>query len=225
MLNKIKSDYSHKNIVRKKPSEEEKMSEVSKKSGDFVQIDTAVGLEAQYLCKNDSTYVKEDGVIYAAIPGILKINSKDRTIIIDSKQEYKRTIPQHGDIVTGRVYSIRKSSVGIRIGTLNQKLVSYVGLIGNIHVASVSRSYIDKLDNVFQKTDIVRAKVITKSGKEYKIATNSPNLGVILSDCKYCGKAMVRKGSGQLVCPFCNHTERKILAQDYGNLQNQLKFD
>jgi len=201
------------------------MSTPSVKSGEFVQIDIAVGLEAQYLCKDDSTYVKDDGIIYAAIPGILQINSKDRTILINSKQEHKRTIPQHGDIVTGRVYSIRKSSVGIRIGTLNQKLVSYVGLIGNIHVASVSRSYIDKLDNVFQKTDVVRAKVITKSGKEYKIATNAPNLGVILSQCKYCGKNMTRKGSGQLVCPFCNHTERKILAQDYGNLQNQLKFD
>ena len=202
-----------------------KMSIPSVKSGDFVQIGTAVGLEAQYLCKNDSTYVKEDGVIYAAIPGILKINSKDRTIVIDSKQESKRTIPEHGDIVTGRIYSIRKSSVGVRIATLNQKLVSDVGLIGNIHVASVSRSYIDKLDSVFQKSDIIRAKVITKSGKEYKIATNAPNLGVILSQCKYCGKDMTRKGSGQVVCPFCNHSERKIMAQDYGSLQHQINLD
>ena len=201
------------------------MSIPSVKSGDFVQIDTAVGLEAQYLCKNDSTYVKDDGVIYAAIPGILTINTKDRTIIVDSKQEYKRTIPQHGDIVTGRVYSIRKSSVGVRIGTLNQKLVIDVGLIGNIHVANVSRSYIDKLDNVFMKTDIIRAKVITKSGKEYKIATNAPDLGVILSQCKYCGKDMVRKGRSQVVCPFCNHVERKIMAKDFGSPKERLKFD
>ena len=201
------------------------MSTQTVKSGDFVQIGTAVGLEAQYLCKNDSTYVKEDGIIYAAIPGIVHINSKDRTIFIDSKQEHKRIIPQHGDIVTGRIYSIRKSSVGVRIDTLNQKLVTDVGLIGNIHVASVSRSYIDKLDNVFQKTDIIRAKVVTKSGKEYKIATNAPNLGVIISQCKYCGKNMARKGRGQLVCPFCNHTERKILAQDYGELKGHLRLD
>ena len=195
------------------------------KSGDFVQIGTAVGQEAQYLSKDDSTYVKDDGIIYAAIPGILKINPKDRTIIVDSKQEYKRTIPKHGDLVTGRIYSIRKSSVGVRIETLNHKLIVDVGLIGNIHVASVSRSYIDKLDSVFTKGDKIRAKVITKSGKEYKIATNAPNLGVILAQCKYCGKDMTRKGRGQLVCPFCNHSEHKILAEDYGDLKGQLNYD
>ncbi|WP_371806283.1 exosome complex RNA-binding protein Csl4 [Candidatus Lokiarchaeum ossiferum] len=192
-------------------------------SGTFVNIGDPLRMEEQYLGKNDSTYV-EDGKVCAAISGILKVNESERTITVENTASTNEIVPKHGDIVTGEVYMIRKSSVGVRIQTLNQKLVMDLGLIGNIHVANVSRSYVDKLDNVFQKTDMIRAKIIAQRGKEYSIATNAPNLGVITSTCKYCGKEMQRKGKGQSICPFCNHYDRKIMANDFGDPVEVLKF-
>ncbi len=192
-------------------------------SGTYVNIGDPLRIEEQYLGKDDSTFTN-DGKVYAAISGMLKINENERTITIESDSNTQKIRPKHGDIVTGRIYMIRKSSVGVKIQTLNNKLVADVGLVGNIHVANVSRSYVDKLDNVFQKTDIIRAKVITRRGKEYKIATNAPNLGVITSACKYCGKIMQRKGKGQAVCPFCNHYDRKVMANDFGNPVEILQF-
>ncbi|MHA2018062.1 MAG: exosome complex RNA-binding protein Csl4 [Promethearchaeota archaeon] len=193
------------------------------KSGDIVKIGDMLGYEEQYLGSQGSTY-SEDGKIYAAINGILEINEKDRIIHIDAKNEEKRIIPKAGDYIIGEITQIRKNSVGVRMISLNDKVILDSGNFGNIHVSNVSKSYVDKLDNVFQKTDLIRAKVLTKYGNEWKIATDASNLGVIRSYCKYCGKVMVQKGRDQVKCPFCNHSERKILASDYGKVEIRLRF-
>ena len=193
------------------------------KSGEIVKIGDELGFEEQFLGSQDSTY-SENGNIYAAINGVLNINEKDRTIHINAHNEEKRTIPKQGDIIIGEISMIRKSSVGVRLVSLNDKVIIKNGTFANIHVSNVSKSYVDKLDNVFQKTDLVRARVLTKFGKEWKIATNAPNLGVITSNCKYCGHQMERKGRDQVKCPFCNHSERKKIAEDYGQVEIQLRF-
>ncbi|MHA1585361.1 MAG: exosome complex RNA-binding protein Csl4 [Promethearchaeota archaeon] len=193
------------------------------KSGDFVQIGDEIVSENEYLSANESTYI-ENGKIIAATSGNLKFNKRDRTVQIESQNEEKRKFPQPGDIVLGDIYMIRKSAVGVHLNVANNRLILDLGLIGNIHVSEVSRGYIDKLDDVFQKTDVVRARVTRKSRSEYRIATNDSNLGVVKATCKYCGKVMVRKGRNQVICPFCSHVERKILANDYGDVDIMIKF-
>jgi len=193
------------------------------KSGDIVKIGDELGFEEQFLGSQDSTY-SENGNIYAAINGILDINEKERKIHINAHNEEKRIIPKQGDLIIGEISMIRKNSVGVRMISLNDKVIVRNGTFANIHVSSVSKSYVDKLDNVFQKTDLVRARVLSKFGKEWKVATNSPNLGVILSNCKYCGHKMDRKGRDQVKCLFCNHTERKKIASDYGEVEIILRF-
>ena len=193
------------------------------KSGDIVKIGDELGFEEQFLGSQDSTY-SENGNIYAAINGILEINEKERIVHINAHNEEKRVIPKQGDLIIGEITMIRKSSVGVRIVSLNDKVTVRNGNYANIHVSNVSKSYVDKLDNVFQKTDLIRARVLSKFGKEWKIATNSPNLGVIRSSCKYCGYEMVPKGRDQVKCPFCNHSERKVIASDYGQVEIKLRF-
>ncbi len=193
------------------------------KSGEYVNIGEQLTYVEQYLGDAESTYT-ENGIIYAAIPGKVDIKEDERIIKVDGKPQNQRSLPKKGDLVTGQIYMIRKNSVGVHIHTINKKLAVDLGLIGNIHVANVSKGYVDKLDNVFQKTDLIRARVVYKSGKEFRIATNSPELGVIKSSCKYCGKDMVRKGRDQVICNFCNHYERKVLANDYNEVELILEF-
>lgn len=193
------------------------------KSGDIVKIGDELGFEEQFLGSQDSTY-SENGNIYAAINGVLEINEKERIIHINAHNEEKRTIPKQGDLIIGEISMIRKNSVGVRLVSLNDKVIIRNGTFANIHVSNVSKSYVDKLDSVFQKTDLVRAKVLSKFGKEWRIATDAPNLGVILSKCKYCGHDMDRKGRDQVKCPFCNHSERKKIASDYAKVEIALRF-
>lgn len=189
----------------------------------FVVVGDEIGYAEQYLGDSSTTYI-ENGKIYAAIAGNLTVDKKNRVIHINGKYGEKRKIPEPGDLVTGTVYSIRRSSVGIKISTVNDTVVVDVGLVGNIHVSNVAKSYIDKLDDVFEKTDFIRAKVIKQDGNEFQIMTIGENLGVIKSTCKYCGHEMVRKSRNQVVCPFCNNYQRKELANDYGDLKVILSF-
>ena len=193
------------------------------KAGEFINIGTEIVSENQYLGAEGSTYA-ENGLIYAATNGVIHFDEKNRIVSIKNHAPIKKITPKRGDIVIGKIYSIRKNSVGVKIKTLNDFMVIKVGLIGNIHISNASRTYVESLCDFFQKTDLVRAKVISKMVKEHIISTNGPNLGVIISQCKYCGNEMVRKGRGQIICSFCNHTERKVLASDFGKIEEKINF-
>ena len=193
------------------------------KTGDFIIIGTEIADAEQFIGDMESVYI-ENGKLYAANSGYIKIDPQMRSIQIETHNEARRIHPKNDDLITGVVYSIRKSAVGVLIQTVNDRVAMDLGLVGNIHIAQVSRSYVDKLDNIFQKTDMIRAKVIGKEGSEYRLATNEPNLGVIQTQCKYCGTNMARKGKGQLTCSFCGHSERKIIAPDYGEVEQVLRF-
>ncbi len=192
------------------------------KSGEYVNVGEEVGLENQYLGIDGSTFI-ENGKVFAAIPGYLELNEEKRTIRIDQKNNDRKT-PKPGDLITGQIYSIRRNSVGVKILTLNNQLVVDLGLVGNIHISKIASKYINKIESVFMKQDLIRAEIIKKQISEYQLKCDKPNLGVIKSYCKYCGKVLERKGKEQVVCPFCSHTERKTMASDYNDIQLQLVF-
>lgn len=189
----------------------------------FVYIGDELGFTEEYLGDPSTTYT-ENGKIYAAIAGYLTVDKKNRQIFIEGSYTERQKIPQPDDIVTGVVYSIRKNSVGTKINTINNLVVVDMGLIGNIHVSNVSKSYVDKLDDIFDKNDIIRAKIVRQEGKEFQISTVDPSLGVIKAFCKYCGHEMQRKGKTQVICPFCSNVQRKMMANDYGDIEEILHF-
>ncbi|RLI64360.1 MAG: hypothetical protein DRO88_07540 [Promethearchaeia archaeon] len=189
----------------------------------FVYIGDELGHTEEYLGDSSTTYT-ENGKIYAAIAGFLSIDEKNRQIYIEGSYTERQKTPLPGDIVMGVVYSIRKTSVGTKINTINNLVVVDMGLIGNVHVSNVSKSYVDKLDEIFEKNDIVRAKIIRQEGREFQITLVDNNLGVIKSFCKYCGHEMKRKNKTQVICPFCGNVQRKIMANDYGEFEEVLHF-
>lgn len=191
-------------------------------TGKYVLIGDELGGVEEYLNTDDSIFTS-GGRLYAAITGILKIDPKSRVIKVHYPNEEMRKKPKKGDTVIGIVRSIRKNSVGVDIFKVNDNLATNMGLVGNIHVASVSKKYINNLTDAFQRSDIVRAQVVGELGGEYMLATNLGNTGVIYSECKFCGNKFTRKNRDQLVCPFCENVERKVLAPDFGMIKEHIK--
>ncbi|MHA1674506.1 MAG: exosome complex RNA-binding protein Csl4 [Promethearchaeota archaeon] len=189
----------------------------------YVVVGEELGVAEEYLGDPSTTYI-ENGKIHAAIVGNLTIDKEKRKILIEGSHEQKRKIPKKGDIITGTVYSIRKSSVGVKIETVNNLVAVDVGLIGNIHVSNVSKSYVEKLDDIFDKNDIIRARIVRINGKEFQISTSEDKFGVIKASCKFCGHEMQRKGNNQIVCHFCGNHQRKEMANDYGSIEEILTF-
>jgi exosome complex component CSL4 len=196
---------------------------MSVKTGDIVNVSDELGHVEVYLGSDDTTFIVDDK-IFAAVPGIVEYNEDNRIVRVKSIAEEKRLTPKKGDIIVGTVYSIRKTTVGVRLRLINNRMLHHGRLIGNIHISQVSRSYIEKPETAFQKTDIIRATVSGKRNNEWQLSTVDNDMGVIFSECKFCGTALNRKSRGDVVCPFCNNMERRKLSSDFNSVEEVVLF-
>jgi len=191
-------------------------------NGKFVSIGDFVGEEMEYLSEDPTTYEK-NGKLYASTSGKIEINPNKRTITIKNGKIKKKEI-KIGDIVIGRVTMERKFTVGLRIYKIGDYFMLNPNKFANIHVSNVSKQYIERLGEAFKKTDIVRARVIGKVGKELELTTQSQKLGVISCDCTVCGTKLTRKGRNFLECPFCGKREKRKISSDYEKIEEKFKF-
>jgi exosome complex component CSL4 len=195
----------------------------SAKNNDIVLTGQYLGVVEEYLPDKQSTYVKE-GQIFATKTGIVKIDKDRRAIEILSHQEEDRKTVKIGDEIIGTIRFLRLYSVGISFATINKKIHFNSSGFGNIHVSHISKSFIEKISDAFQITDIVRAKVIRQEENEYSLSTSSNNLGVIHADCSICGTTLEKIGRDKLRCSRCGNLENRKLANDYGNVTESLKY-
>ncbi|MFX0105389.1 MAG: exosome complex RNA-binding protein Csl4 [Candidatus Hodarchaeota archaeon] len=182
-----------------------------------------LGVVEEFLPDKQSTFTK-DGQIFASKTGLVNINNKERKIEISTHQEKDRKTVKIGDIVIGTILFLRQYSVGINFYTINNKIHFNSSYFGNIHVSQISDRYIDKINDAFQITDIVRARVTAQDYNEYKLNTSSRDLGVIYADCVICGNPLTKIGKNKLRCNRCGNNESRKLANDYGNVTNNLRF-
>ncbi|TFF98149.1 MAG: hypothetical protein EU541_07210 [Promethearchaeota archaeon] len=193
------------------------------RSGDMVVVGQQLATIEEFLPDKESTYTR-NGKIFAARTGFVKFNLEQRKIDIKTHLEKDRKTVKLGDIVIGTILFLRKYSVGLNFFTLNQKLHWNAYYFGNIHVSQISNKYIEKIEDAFQKTDIIRAKVIKEKTNEYDLTTIGPNLGVIYSDCSVCGTGLERVGHNKLKCPMCGNIESKKIANDYRDIKSDLRY-
>ncbi len=194
-------------------------------NGKFVNIGEYIGEEMEYMSENETIiHVSDDGKLYASINGIVKINPAKRTVTIVNNLVKKRGSINPGDYIIGRIGFERKFTVGLKILKSKDQILFERNEYGNIHVSHVSTRYIEKLDDAFKKTDYVRAKVLSKVGKEYELTTEGSHLGVIHADCPTCGTTLEKKGRDFLECPFCGLRVRRKFADDYGQVEEQIRF-
>ncbi len=197
---------------------------MSKKSiidQEFVLTGQYLGVIEEFLPSKNSTYIK-NGEIYASKTGIACIDHKKREVEIRDFNESERKVVIIGDIVIGDILFVRKYSVGILFYTINEKMHFNSSYMGNIHVSEISNRYVEKIQDAFQITDIIRAKVIGKEFTEFKLSTVGKNLGVIHADCITCGTSLEKKGVDKLECPMCGNIENRKLSDDYRNVKTKL---
>ncbi|MHA1871244.1 MAG: hypothetical protein ACTSXF_09860, partial [Promethearchaeota archaeon] len=138
--------------------------------GKFVIVGEYLGDEMEYVAEDSTKIYEQDGKLYAAITGNLKVNARRRTLNIKPARIPKRPFITRGDLIIGRVDYVRKFTVGVRIFKVNNYFIfDNSNLYGNIHVSNVSKQYIEKIDDAFKKTDIVRAKILRNEGLEYEM--------------------------------------------------------
>ncbi|TFG12435.1 MAG: RNA-binding protein [Promethearchaeota archaeon] len=198
------------------------MKKKTAKNKDVVITGQYLGVVEEFLPDDQSTYVK-DGEIFATKTGMISINDK-RKIEIETHQDVDRKTVKIGDIVLGPILFLRKYSVGLNFYTINQKIHFNSSYLGNIHVSQISNKYVEKVQDAFQITDIVRAKVIDQNANEFTLTTVGKNLGVIHGDCSICGTKLEKIGFNKLKCPLCLNVEKRKLADDYGNVAENLRF-
>lgn len=199
------------------------MSKKRLKNKDIVLTGQYLGVVEEFLPDKQTTFTK-DGQIYASKSGLINIDEKNREIEIKTHQEKDRKVVKKGDIVIGSILFLRKYSVGVSFYTVNNKLHFNSYYFGNIHVSQISERYIDKIQDAFQITDILRACVIDQNYNEYKLSTIGKNLGVIYADCMICGTPLTKIGYNKLKCQRCGNVETRKIANDYGNVNENLRF-
>jgi exosome complex component CSL4 len=198
---------------------------LSKKPKDDKVVITGdyLGVVEEFLPDKQSTFTK-DGKIFASKTGLLNIDHKERKIEITTHQENDRKVVKIGDIVIGAILFLRKYSVGINFYTINNKIHFNSGYFGNIHVSQISDRYVEKIQDAFQITDVIRARVVEQEYNEFKLTTTGKNLGVIYADCVICGQQLDKIGYNKLKCGRCGNVESRKLAEDYGNVTEYLRF-
>ncbi len=199
------------------------MSKKSPKDGDIIVTGDYLGVVEEFLPDKQSTFTKE-GKIYATKTGLITVDNKERKIEISTHQEKDRKVVKIGDTVIGVILFLRLYSVGISFYTINKKIHFNSNYFGNIHVSQISDKYVEKIHDAFQITDIVRARVVQQEYNEYKLSTTGKHLGVIYADCVICGNPLSKIGYNKLKCERCGNVESRKLANDYGNVTNNLRF-
>lgn len=199
------------------------MSKKNHKDKKIVLTGQYLGVVEEYLPDKKSTFIK-DGQIFATKSGLLNIDEKKKEIKIKTHQEKDRKIVRKGDIVIGTVVFLRKYSVGLNFYIINDKIHFNSDYFGNIHVSQVSDKFVEKIEDAFQITDIIRGRVIEQETNEYKLSTVGKDLGVVYADCVICGESLDKIGYNKLKCHRCGNIETRKLSNDYGDVNKDLKF-
>ena len=194
------------------------------KNKDVVITGQFLGVVEEFLPDEQTTFVKA-GKIHATKTGTVSIDDKRKIEVITHNEKDRKTV-KIGDIVIGTVAFLRKFSIGMHFYSINQKIHFNSSYLGNIHISQISNKYVEKIIEAFQITDIVRAKVIEQNGTEYKLSTSGRDLGVIHADCSICGTPLDKSKDrfDKLTCSLCGNIEYRKIANDYGNVESNLRF-
>jgi len=127
-------------------------------SGDFVLPGTELGFTEEFI-PGRGTY-EEDGKIYSSLTGTLKIDMKERKIIVEPRTNVIPE-PKIGDIVIGKILDVKQQFAVVKLIRLLGNPRELPGtLYGTIHISKAKPSYVQDLSREFSAGDIVRAKVI-----------------------------------------------------------------
>ena len=184
------------------------------KSGDIVVPGDQLCV-IEELMPSFGTYEK-DGVVYAASPGQVDMDLKERNIkVISPDGRMKLALPVQGDIIMGKATLVFDQRAEIRIARINDKDY-HSGLVGELHISNVTRRYVKSMLDVLKQNDIVRAVALNTHGIPVKLSLVGPELGVVYGACTRCGNALTLTTHNNMFCLRCENRETREVTKDYG---------
>ncbi|MCX9012620.1 MAG: exosome complex RNA-binding protein Csl4 [Candidatus Methanoperedens sp.] len=171
-----------------------------------------IGTSEEFTPKS-GTFV-DKGNIYAATTGVVKINTRERSISVMPVTN----VPPHlqaGDIVVGQVTDVKDSVALVEIASIKgrgeREIVNAEQAA--IHVSNVKDAYVKELSSEFSPFDIVKAKVIDM--RNMRLSTVNKELGVMKAYCSNC-RTVLKRDNSKLKCPNCGRIETRKISSDYG---------
>lgn len=171
-----------------------------------------IGTSEEFTPKS-GTYV-DRGNIYASASGIVTINNKERSILVDPVTNTPPHL-QVGDIVIGQVTDVKDSVALVEIAGIKGKGEREIVNADQaaIHVSNVKDAYVKELYYEFSPFDIVKARVLDL--RNMRLSTVNKELGVMKAYCGNC-RTVLKIDNNKLKCPKCERTETRKLSSDYG---------
>ncbi len=164
------------------------------------------------------TYV-EDGKVYASVVGVPGYN-KERQIIsvIPRKQIF---FPKRYQVVYGIVKTVMDERAIVEVKVMKKAGARWC--VQNdealISISQVSQFYVKNMRDAFQVGDLIRAQISTLMPR-FTLSTKRKDLGVVVAYCTNCRVPMEKTDRpGVLRCPRCKRTERRVLSEMYGSLE------
>lgn len=173
----------------------------------------------------EGTFLKNDS-IYAEVTG--EIQLKGKKIEVHPVVTKESLPPQKGEIVIGRVESVRNVSARI-------KLLYFIrdgelhpierGVAGSIYIGDLgtrAREFSDAL----QRGDIILGKLSIARGIPFSISFEKrKEYGCVAAKCEKCGTPMIKKGRA-VFCEECKeYRKRKISSlYDFDTFSSLLSF-
>ena len=184
------------------------------KSGDVVVPGEQLCV-IEELSPGDGTYEKE-GVVYAAAPGAVSMNLKERSIsVFPSDGKSKLALPVAGDILLGEVVNAYEQRAEIVVVRRNDQDF-HSGLVGEIHISNVTRRFVKSMHDVLRVNDIIRATALNTHGLPIELSVVGPDLGVVFAQCSKCGNPLTLTTFNNMFCLRCENRETREVAKDYG---------
>ncbi|MFX0098052.1 MAG: exosome complex RNA-binding protein Csl4 [Candidatus Hodarchaeota archaeon] len=186
---------------------------------EIVAVGDFLGVVEQFL-PGRGTY-ESDGRIYSTIVGRKKVDNAKLEVSVIPLKKKNTPMPKAGDTVIAEVTMCRKQSAGTHIFKVRNSFL-FDTHNGTLHVSNMSRSYIRSVDDGFQPTDIIRARIMSKNFSEFELSTKGPDLGVIYAECVNCGTHLIKKGK-LLECTLCGFPNPRKIANDYGRIRERIE--
>lgn len=189
------------------------MGRIEELQGRFVYPGQPLAVIEEFI-PGEGVYVA-DGTIYAAVTGVVEVDSVSRRISVRPATPKPR-VPTKGSIVHGYVANIPRDDLAIVKITHDEKLVPFSdGFTGILHVSQAANRHVNSIYDVVRVGDAVRVQVLT-GRNPFIVSIKQASLGVIAAYCSRCGAPLYRvPGQQHLVCLRCGNREQRKVATGY----------
>ena len=148
----------------------------------------------------------DDGhVVRATVIGETETDKKERLVSV--KKHKPISVPEKGDIVIGTVEAVMGSMIAVLIKYINSKPVK-----AQVECICATRNIRKKY--VALVNDLVKLRIIGTLNGATHAAMNSPELGVLFTKCRKCGKG-VKPMRDIVKCIECGWTDDRKLSSDF----------